>query len=256
MTSNPYESPETPEAAIEHPQSGPRLKIFAYVVGAFVILGLLVAMMLPMARRGGGREAARRNACLNNMRQIGLAILNYESEHGTLPPAYTVDENGNRLHSWRTLILPYIEEQALYESIDLTKPWDHPDNAAAFEVVPSIFVCPSSPWSEDLMTYMAVEGPDCCFNGSTPRSLAEITDGSSKTIMVIEVGEKHAVHWMEPKDADDATIESFAPDWATGHNGIVIASFVDNHTRSISLETPRENLRAMLTIAGGEEIEE
>ena len=253
MTSNPYESPENPEAVIEHRQSGSRLRILGYVVGAFVILGLLIAMMLPVTRRA--RPAALRNGCLNNMRQLGLAILNYESVHGTLPPAYTVDENGNRLHSWRTLILPYIEEQALYESIDLTKPWDHPDNAAAYEVIPSVFVCPGSR-SDDNVTYMAVEGPDCCFNGSTPRSLSEITDGSAKTIMIIEVGEKHAVHWMEPRDADESTILSFGPDWVTGHNGIIIASFVDNHTRSISLETPQEKLRAMLTIAGGEEIEE
>ena len=61
---------------------------------------------------------------MNNIRNITLALLNYADTHKAFPPAYTVDANGNRLHSWRTLLLPYLDQQSLYESIDFSKPWN------------------------------------------------------------------------------------------------------------------------------------
>ncbi|MEL7264459.1 MAG: DUF1559 domain-containing protein [Planctomycetota bacterium] len=69
-------------------------------------------------------------ACSNNVKQIGLGLANYHASWNSFPPAYTVDANGNRLHSWRTLILPYVEQQPLYDRIDLTKPWDDPAHAS------------------------------------------------------------------------------------------------------------------------------
>ena len=71
--------------------------------------------------------------CANNLKQIALALRNYESVYHALPPAYTVDAEGKPLHSWRTLILPYLEQQALYDKIDLSKPWDDPANKEAYE---------------------------------------------------------------------------------------------------------------------------
>src|SRR5262249_28110992 len=94
------------------------------------IVLLLLAMLLPAVRNAG--PAAERNACSNNMKMIALAILNYADKYHELPPAYTVDANGKPLHSWRTLILPFLEEEKLYESIDLSKPWNDPANAKAF----------------------------------------------------------------------------------------------------------------------------
>ncbi len=73
------------------------------------VLGIgtvLVALMLPSVRRG--REPARQVQCKNNLRNIALALRNYETEYHALPPAFTVDAEGKPLHSWRTLILPYL----------------------------------------------------------------------------------------------------------------------------------------------------
>ncbi len=254
MTSNPYESPDTPEASVEHPQSAPHFRIFGYVIGAVVILGLLVALMTPMMFRGSAHGTARRVHCMNNMRQISLALLNYESENGSLPPAYTVDEDGNRLHSWRTLILPYLEEKSLYESIDLDKAWDHPDNAAAFETEIHAYCCPSAGREEFLTTYLAANGPEFCFNGSTPRALNEIADGASRTITVIDVPAENAVHWMSPNDADEKKILAMGEDSNFNHSGVFIMSLGDGSVHSVSLNQSRENRRAMLTIAGGEDV--
>ena len=91
------------------------------------ILGLLIAFFFPATRCNW--PAARRMQCMNNLKQIALALHNYSSDYNALPPAYTVDVDGKPLHSWRTLILPYLEQQALYETIDMTKPWNDPASA-------------------------------------------------------------------------------------------------------------------------------
>src|SRR5262245_5824738 len=110
-----------------------------------VVLGIiaaLFALLLPATRTA--RPAARRAQCENNLKQIALALLNYEQDYHALPPAHTVDANGRPLHSWRTLILPYLEHEALYRTIDLSKPWNHPANAKALGTSVSIFRCPES----------------------------------------------------------------------------------------------------------------
>ena len=88
------------------------------------MLCVCAGLLLPAVQ--AAREAARRMSCSNNIKQIGLAMQNYHTAYGTLPPAYTVDAQGRPLHSWRTLILPFIEQQALYGEIDLSKPWNDP----------------------------------------------------------------------------------------------------------------------------------
>ena len=74
------------------------------------ILGLLAgALFLTPVR--SGRSTAQRTQCLNNLRNIALALINYHENYQALPPAYTVDATGRRLHSWRTLILPYLDQK-------------------------------------------------------------------------------------------------------------------------------------------------
>ncbi len=255
MTSNPYESPDTLEASIKHPQAS-KLRILGYVIGAVVILGLLVAMMLPVTRRGRpSSEYIQRIQCSNNAKQISLALLNYESEHGALPPAYTIDGAGNRLHSWRTLILPYLEEKSLYESIDLTKPWDHPDNAAARETSVPAYRCPAAEHDDFFTTYLAPVGAGFCFDGSAPRSLDEITDGTSKTIMVIDVPSENAVHWMSPHDADEELVQKLNTESPVSHNGMLVTASADGAVHTVYVDDDPERRRAQLTIGGGEHIE-
>ena len=101
------------------------------------IIALLIAMLLPAVRSAG--PAAVRSQCINNLKQVALALYNYEDEYKTLPPAYTVDANGRPLHSWRTLILPYLEQGPLYRTIDLAKPWDDPANSEALKTALPVY---------------------------------------------------------------------------------------------------------------------
>lgn len=90
------------------------------VLVVLAILACLAALTMPAIRQS--REPTRRSHCKNNLKQIGLALHNYLDAYGSFPPPFTLDANGNRLHSWRTLILPFIDQAPLYNQIDLTKP--------------------------------------------------------------------------------------------------------------------------------------
>lgn len=77
------------------------------------IIGILVALLLPAIQ--SAREAARRTQCNNNLKQLGLALQNFHDSYGNFPPGMTDDDTNN--FGWGAYILPYIEEQALYDSI-------------------------------------------------------------------------------------------------------------------------------------------
>ena len=110
------------------------------------IIGILIGMLLPAVQMV--REAARRTTCQNNCKQIGLAILNYESAHQKFPPGqfWTAPVNAsNRLdYSWSSQILPYIEANNIYDGIDFSQPYLNAENVSfAGEVIPG-YLCPST----------------------------------------------------------------------------------------------------------------
>ena len=180
-------------------------------------------------------------------------MLNYQSIHGALPPAYTVDAEGKPLHSWRTLILPYLEQQSLYDKIDLTKPWDDPANKAAFETNLQIYRCPSANYPASYTAYLAVVAPGGSFEGAEPRALEEITDDHSLTLMVVEVGSDHAVHWMSPRDAGEELVLNRGKASKLPHQQGAQAACVDGSTRFLPGDTKPAALRALISIAGGDD---
>ena len=219
------------------------------------IIGVLVAFLFPTQR--SVRPAARRTQCKNNLKQIGLALHNYHDTFQAFPPAYTVDENGNPLHSWRTLILPYLDQTALYKKIDLSKPWDDPANEVAFKTRIPEYHCPSSPAdvSSTHTTYMAVVTANGCLLPTESRLMSEITDDRGKTIMVIEVDTDRAVHWMSPKDANESLVLGIGPKTKHGHSGGCHALFVDGHVRFLSENSSAADRLALMSIAGNEPVE-
>jgi len=111
------------------------------------IIGILIALLLPAVQ--AAREAARRASCANNLTQIGVALQNYESAHGVLPPG-TIDKQGP-IHnvpqgyhmSWLVQILPYIEEGNTFNHIDFAVGAYDKKNAAARAVPIPLLICPS-----------------------------------------------------------------------------------------------------------------
>jgi prepilin-type processing-associated H-X9-DG protein len=173
-------------------------------------------------------------------------------EYHCLPPAYTVDAAGKPLHSWRTLILPYIEKKKLYDEIDLSKPWDNPVNRAAYETNLSFYHCPSGNAGKSQTTYLAVVAPGGCFQPTEPRTLSEITDGTSRTLIVIEVPDEQTVHWMSPHDASEELILNLFKKGKPPHPNGTMAAFVDGHTFLLPRNTTPEVLRALISVAGND----
>jgi type II secretory pathway pseudopilin PulG len=248
MTINPYDSPQTEGQVPERKPWRFTLVELLVVVGVIVVI---IGLLLPNVRMAGG--AARRAACSNNLKQIAIALLNYQDEYHCLPPAYTVDAEGKPLHSWRTLILPYLEQQALYDKIDLSKPWDDPANRAAYETRISVYQCPAADVSGYLTTYLAVVSPNSCLQAAAPRKLSEITDGCAQTLMVMEVDAQHAVHWMSPTDASEQMILSFGQSGRLSHVGGAQAAMVDGSIRFLSNDTKPATLRALISVAGNDD---
>jgi type II secretory pathway pseudopilin PulG len=251
---NPYRGPNSSDfGALPARAPKRRSPIFFRVLLVVGIVGVLIALLLPVRR--GAPEAARRNACASKLKQIGIALQNYVNAHGALPPAYTTDADGKPLHSWRTLILPYVEEVPLYKTIDLTKPWDDPANAEAFETGVDEYRCPSSAIEqENLTTYLAIVTPTSCLRAGEPRKLSEVTDGHERTLVVIEVDDDHAVPWMSPVDADEQLILALTEKSKLSHTYGMQAVFVDGRVQFLGAELSANQRRALISIAGGERV--
>jgi prepilin-type processing-associated H-X9-DG protein len=111
------------------------------------IIGILIGLLLPAVQ--AAREASRRNACANNLKQIGLALQNYHTVRKCFPPSTRIhDMDGKQGISWRVMILPYIEEQVVYDQI---KPLGNGGvtNASAQEQNIDLYLCPSAPRPPD-----------------------------------------------------------------------------------------------------------
>ena len=217
------------------------------------IIGLLIALLLPAVRTA--RPAASRNACINNLKQIALALHNYNDVYKAFPPAYTVDAEGKPLHSWRTLILPYLEETALYETIDLSKPWDDPENADAFNARISAYQCPEAQDGTNQTAYLAIVAPDGFFKPIEPRHFSDVIDKTSDTIMLVEAPIDRAVPWMSPQDADEQLLMEIGSNSKLPHTGIFGVAFVDGHVRLLDSGLPTATRRALITIAGGDQLD-
>ncbi len=243
------------------PKSSSNTWIVLLVIGVCTIPVLLMCAGVLLPGVQAGREAARRANCLNNLKQIGLAMHNYHSVHGCFPPAYIPDENGNPKHSWRVLILPYMEERALYNRYNFDEPWDSPANQQLAPLMPKVYNCPSDALSDGVSetSYLMVVGPGTVGEGSTPTRIVDIRDGTSNTVMVVETAGT-AINWLEPEDWDtsqgDFSInEGLGMGIESDHAGVANVLFCDGSVRSIPEWTDPEDLEALTTRDGGEEVQ-
>lgn len=131
-------------------QNHPRISGFTLIelLVVVTIIGLLIALLLPAVQ--GAREAARQAQCNNNLKQLGLACVNYESQHQCFPPSSYIpssvtDPGTSRVHhrNWVIAILPFLEQQALYDSFDFSMPINHSANRTPRGTDLPVMKCPS-----------------------------------------------------------------------------------------------------------------
>lgn len=253
MESNPFQYRDTarPGQVVAKRPGLTVLELFVVIA----IIAVLLALFLPATRRSRG--ALRRSRCHNNVRNIMLALHNYHDDHGAFPPAFTVDENGNRLHSWRTLILPYLEQPDLFTRIDLSKPWSHPVNTAAMREMPAVFRCESVKLPDGHTTYLGLVGPRAFFSDDgRPRQLDDITDSHDHTVAIAEVPSVNAMHWMNPHDDGLTVFLHRAKDLPTAHIAGAHVGLVSGGARYFSDSIEDESREGYTTIDGGEVLPE
>ena len=212
------------------------------------IIGMLIACLLPAVRTTS--DAARRMSCSNNLKQLGLGLINYHDVHAAFPSSSIADAEGEPLHSWRTLILPFTEAQWVYDGIEFDKPWDDPVHIEALEAAFDFYHCPSSDVPGNETPYIAVVMPGSCLQPGVPRKLEEIADGTDATIMVVEAERQHFVHWMSPADIGAEWIRGLADGGDWQHDTGSHALYADGRVRFVQKGTDASTLRAMITIDG------
>jgi hypothetical protein len=221
---------------------------------ATVVLLLLVAATLLYFPIREARQAANRSACKNHLHQIGLALHAYHEEYGSFPPAYTVDADGRRMHSWRVLILPFLGQDDLYSQYRFDEPWDGPHNRELVARMPEVFGCPGQDDAHTGRTqYLAVVGPETVWPEQYAGAVRDVFDGTSNTIQLVEWAESD-VNWLEPRDVSyrEARRSPLRVTHPPGSDeGIQHALFADGSVRAISLHIEPRTYRQLLTARSG-----
>ena len=224
------------------------------------------------------REAARRNSCSNQIRQITLALLNYESANEHLPIGIETSPDGSPYRSWRRLTFVYLEQlpPVFYDLYDENSAWDSKSNTQFYDgtlVVqtdkfggnrrvdsldpcPETWCCPSD--STKRINYAVVVGTETAFPPNQNVKLDEITDGLENTILVVETL-SGSDKWTEPRDLQFDSMSFVISKSKNGeigsrHPGGASVGFADGEVHFITDAISPEELRALLTIAGNEPI--
>ncbi len=227
------------------------------VVALSVLLAVLVQVMLPAFY--AGRAHARRTACTNNLKTIGLALVNYHDVHGCFPPAVVPDASGKPMHSWRTALAKFLGTQTFDLQYDRRQPWDSAKNLLCLAVhngaMESIFRCPEStaPVGSGITNYVMIAGR----KKASTASGASKPGGGNHQVIVVEIADSD-IHWAEPRDLpfDKMSFQindPVEPSISSRHVGGAMVLTADGAVHFLDESTTSEAVKALLTASGGEQ---
>jgi hypothetical protein len=223
-----------------------------------VALPVCVLSLFAILPQGGIPKAASdRTQCKHNLSVLAMAMHNYHDAYGSFPPAYIADGNGRPLHSWRVLLLPFLEHRNLYKLYRFDEPSDGPHNSALAARMPPEFRCQADTGPDTDASYFVVVGPKTVFPGATPVAIKDIPDGTSNTILLVE-----AVHtgikWLEPRDLTyEQAIRGINPKAggiSSHHPGGAQVALADGSRRFLPDEIPVEQLKLLLQRDDGQKV--
>jgi prepilin-type processing-associated H-X9-DG protein len=214
------------------------------------VTGAILAQLLPVIR--ASIEASRRAQCVNNIKQIALAMHNYHSANNAFPRAASIDENGKPLLSWRVMILPYLGHQDLYNRFNLDEPWDSAHNKVLLKEMPPVYACRDRVKPEPFTTtYEVLVGKNTMFEKDRDIGVQDVTDGTSNTFLVVEA--RNAVPWTKPDDlAFDPGAAASLCGAGSSHPGGFNAAMGDGSVHFIRDTIDVKKFRSMITRNLGE----
>jgi prepilin-type N-terminal cleavage/methylation domain-containing protein len=241
------------------------------------IIGVLTGLLLPAVQ--SAREAARRTACQNNLKQIGLGLQHYHDLHGAFPIGCVEwrpwGNTTNRQLAWSAYLLPYVEQQPLYDCLNLNLPFDDPANRVASATVLEVFLCPSTDPELTLLTsgrgpshFGGIYGERIISPNAPPKGvmlldrairIAEVLDGTTFTLIVGEDSRFPDGEWINGRNIfDQAYPINAAPEIENdirsehpgGAHGFTCSGSVHFLTETMDVKV----LAALCTRTGGEPI--
>lgn len=209
-----------------------------------------VALLAPAVM--GARTAARRSQSMNNMKQLMLAMHNYADVNKHFPAAVIIGPDGKTPHSWRIEMLPYVDQAALYQQYKMDEPWDSENNKKVLEQMPAVFRHPAADPNSKDASYFAITGETTIFPGMKPSGFADIRDGTSNTIMLVEA--QRPIPWTKPEDIPYDPAKPL-PKFGGYEPRIFVAALADGSVRNVAQNVDEKILRASFTKAGGEPVQ-
>jgi prepilin-type N-terminal cleavage/methylation domain-containing protein len=238
------------------------------------IVGILVAIAVPAL--SAARESARRTQCHANLRQIGLALQMHHEQKQRFPAGgiewRPPGNKTKRQLAWSVFLLPYLEQQAVFDQLDLSQPFDSPTNAAAAATILTQFVCPSSLRGANLVDgrgpsdYGGIYGERISSPNNPPKGLmiydrcfssTDVHDGLSRTLIVAEDTFWTEGQWINGRNVfDQAYAINMAPlienDIRSHHSGGASVLFADAVVRFLDQSLDKRILAGLCTRSGGE----
>jgi hypothetical protein len=190
----------------------------------------------------------------NNMRQVMLAMHNYHDSYNRLPPPAITDATGKPLLSWRVALLPFIEEQALYEQFRLDEPWDSEHNLPLSKRLPKAFATAGLRLPPGQTAIHAVVGDEIGLRPTERTAFRDFLDGLSNSILVIESTAESAVTWSKPDDVKIDLEDPLAKFTGSPRKGFRVG-MADGAVKMLTDDIDPGKFKALLTRAGREIIQ-
>ena len=204
-------------------------------------------------------EAVYHSSAKGNLKQFGLAVHNYHDVYKRLPSGGIFNEAGQGQHGWLTLLLPYFENDPLYQQVHFDRPWHHSVNKPVFSTHIELFTQPLIPPSEyfDHNGFaLSHHATNVWVMGPRSMTISQIGDGTSNTVFVGEVNARfrpwgHHANWRDPAAGINHSPDGFG---SRDSRGGCLFMMGDGTVKFVSDKVDPQLLKAIGTANGGETV--
>lgn len=240
-----------PEPAVAQPEPATNLNYINLqsIDGKFVAANASGDVLLLSNTTNPNRP---QEEALRKLKQLGLAMHNYHDAHRHFPFPATKAADGTPLLSWRVALLPYLDQAELYSQFRHDEPWDSPHNIKLVERMPAVFdAITLKPKRPSETCFQVFVGPNTIFHNGATRSMQQMEDGTSNTLMIVDAA--NPVPWTKPEDLVYDPQQPLPALGAIVPNSI-LCLMADGSTQRIEFSgvMPEAKLRAMITASGGD----